>query len=103
PWQRRKLTKLEVFNRDKYVCQYCGRESNDLTLDHVIPRRRGGEHSWENMVSACIPCNRRKAGRTPIEAGMPLLHQPRSPHNDGFYVPFQYLRVRAEWQKYIPQ
>ena len=103
PRQQRKLTKLEVFNRDHYACQYCGRESKELTLDHVVPRRRGGEHSWENVVSACIPCNRRKAGRTPSEAGMPLLHQPRPPRNDGFYVPFQHLRVHNEWQKYIPQ
>ncbi len=103
PRQQRKLTKLEVFSRDHYICQYCGRESKELTLDHVMPRRRGGEHSWENVVSACIPCNRRKAGRTPIEAGMPLLNKPEPPRNDGFYVPHQYLRARTEWQKYLPQ
>lgn len=103
PRQQRKLTKLEVFNRDQCVCQYCGREEKELTLDHVTPRRRGGQHSWENIVSACIPCNRRKAGRTPAEAGMPLLRQPRAPRSDGFYVPFQYLRIHTEWQKYVPQ
>jgi 5-methylcytosine-specific restriction endonuclease McrA len=98
----RKMTKLEIFNRDKYTCQYCGRETKELTLDHVNPRRRNGEHTWENVVAACIPCNRRKAGRTPVEAGMPLLRQPRAPGNIGFYVPYQFLRSRAEWHKYLP-
>lgn len=97
----RKLTKLEVFSRDNYTCQYCGRESKELTLDHVIPRRRGGEHSWENVVTACIPCNRRKAGRTPAEAGMPLLREPKPPRNNGFYVPYHHLRTHTEWWKYI--
>ena len=103
PRRQRKLTKLEVFNRDKYICQYCGAESKELTLDHVIPRQRNGEHIWENVVSACVPCNRRKAGRTPAEARMPLLCQPKAPRNNGFYVPYHYLRRRIEWQKYLPQ
>ena len=103
PRQQRRMTRLEVFNRDKYVCQYCGRETGDLTLDHVVPKWHGGEHSWENVVSACIPCNRRKAGRTPKEAGMPLIHQPQAPHNDGFRVPYQYIGKHIEWQKYLPR
>lgn len=103
PNHQRKMTKVEIFNRDKYICQYCGCSSRELTLDHVMPRRRGGEHSWENVVSACIPCNRKKAGRTPAEAGMPLLHQPKPPRNDGFHVPYNYIRLHTEWQKYLPQ
>lgn len=98
----RRLTKLEVFSRDGYTCQYCGRGGKELTLDHVIPRRRGGEHSWENVVTACIPCNRRKAGRTPLEAGMPLLREPKPPRHNGFYVPYHYLRAHTEWRKYLP-
>ncbi len=103
PHRQRKMTKVEIFSRDRHICQYCGLQSKDLTIDHVIPRRRGGEHTWDNVVSACIPCNRRKAGHTPIEAGMPLLHQPRQPRNNGFYVPYHYLRLHGEWQKYVPQ
>jgi 5-methylcytosine-specific restriction endonuclease McrA len=103
PHHPRKMTKIEIFNRDKYTCQYCGGQTKDLTLDHVIPKRRGGEHTWENVVCACIPCNRRKAGHTPLEAKMPLLHQPRPPKNDGFHVPYTYLRVHSEWQRYLPQ
>lgn len=102
PRHQRKLSRLEVFSRDQYTCQYCGRQTKELTLDHVIPRRRGGQHSWDNVVSACIPCNRRKGGRTPDEARMRLLRQPRPPRNDGFYVPYHLLNNHGEWQKYLP-
>jgi 5-methylcytosine-specific restriction endonuclease McrA len=101
PHHQRKLTKFEVFNRDQYTCQYCGRRTKELTLDHVIPRRCGGEHTWENVVSACIPCNRRKGGRTPQEAGMRLLSHPCPPRHNGFYVPNHYLQDHNEWQKYL--
>ncbi|MFH1088104.1 MAG: HNH endonuclease [Chloroflexota bacterium] len=101
PWLRSRLTKFEIFNRDRYTCQYCGRQSRELTLDHVLPRGRGGEHSWENVVSACAACNRRKAGRTPKEAGMALLHQPRPPHNGPFAVPYYYLEGHDGWHKYF--
>jgi 5-methylcytosine-specific restriction endonuclease McrA len=100
----RKLTRLEIFNRDHYICQYCGKETSQLTLDHVIPRYRGGQHTWENVVSACTLCNRRKAGRTPEQAGMKLLHRPTPPHDGiSFYIPRHYRQARAEWQKYLPQ
>ncbi len=99
----RKLTRLEVFKRDQHTCQYCGKETRQLTLDHVVPRYRGGEHTWENVVSACVPCNRRKAGRTPQEAGMRLIRQPSHPHDSGlFYIPAHYTHIRSEWQKYLP-
>ena len=95
------MTKLEIFNRDKYTCQYCGWTGKDLTLDHVIPKKRGGEHTWENVVCACVPCNRRKAGHTPAEAGMPLLTKPQPPGNDGFYIPYHHMSIRDEWKKYL--
>jgi 5-methylcytosine-specific restriction endonuclease McrA len=99
----RKLTRLEIFKRDNYTCQYCGKESRHLTLDHVIPRYRNGQHTWENVVSACVPCNRRKAGRTPQEAGMKLIRQPTQPHGNGlFYIPAHYTNIRSEWLKYLP-
>jgi len=103
PWLERKLTRLEVFNRDQYTCQYCGRETRQLTLDHIIPRYRGGQHTWENVVSACIPCNRHKAGRSPEQAGMRLIRRPSRPHgNRFFYIPNHYLQIQSEWQKYLP-
>lgn len=103
PYQERKLTKVEVFNRDHYTCQYCNKQTKELTLDHVIPRQRGGEHTWENVVSACKSCNRRKGGRTPEEAGMRLLRRPATPRHNGFYIPYHYLNSHKEWQKYIPE
>ncbi len=104
PRPQRKLTRLEIFHRDHFTCQYCGKQTSQLTLDHVIPRYRGGEHLWENVVSACIPCNRRKAGRTPGEAGMKLLRPPAPPHGDRFfYIPYRYRQSQSLWQKYLPQ
>jgi 5-methylcytosine-specific restriction endonuclease McrA len=100
----RKMTRLEIFKRDQYTCQYCGKVTRNLTLDHVIPRYRGGQHTWENVVSACVPCNRRKAGRTPKEAGMKLVRQPSQPRVTGlFYIPAHYPYIQSEWQKYLPQ
>ena len=99
----RKLTRLEVFNRDKYTCQYCGNQTRQLTLDHVIPRYRGGQHTWENVVSACIACNRRKAGKTPEEARMRLGRPPSPPHRSHlFYIPSHYLQTQNQWQRYLP-
>ena len=72
PRPRVRLTRREIFIRDHHACQYCGIRTRDLTLDHVMPRHRGGRHSWDNLVSACRTCNHRKGGRTPDEARMLL-------------------------------
>jgi 5-methylcytosine-specific restriction endonuclease McrA len=101
PRRQYRITKLGIFTRDHYTCQYCGRTCRELTLDHVVPRRLGGEHSWGNVVSACVPCNCRKAGRTPKEASMPLLCQPLEPRNSSFYLHSQHSGIRAEWHKYM--
>lgn len=104
PRRQRKMTRFEIFNRDKYTCQYCGTQSRSLTLDHVVPRYRGGQHTWENVVSACAACNRRKAGRTPKEANMKLGQEPAPPRNGPLYVvPYRYLENRDEWHKYMMQ
>ena len=104
PHRQRKVTRFEIFNRDRYTCQYCGKQTRQLTLDHVMPRYRGGQHTWENVVSACMACNRRKAGRTPQEAGMKLLRQPTAPGgNPLFNIPYQYLQTQQQWHKYLPQ
>ncbi|MFQ6122629.1 MAG: HNH endonuclease [Dehalococcoidales bacterium] len=103
PRRERKLTRFEVFNRDRYTCQYCGKETRQLTLDHIIPRYRGGKHTWENVVSACVPCNRRKAGKTPPEARMSLIRPPSYPYGSIFFIPYHYRQTKSEWQKYLPQ
>lgn len=76
-----KFTRLNIFERDEYTCQYCGErpEKNRLNLDHVLPRSRGGETSWTNVVCSCIHCNSRKADRTPEQAGMRLKKEPSKP------------------------
>ena len=102
PRPEKKLTRREVFQRDKYTCQYCGSETRELSLDHVIPRHRGGRHIWDNVVSACFRCNNRKAGRTPQEAGMRIIRQPFAPYVDGYYVPYEYVKRYNGWQKFIP-
>lgn len=75
------FTRANIYARDEFSCQYCGLrfEPEDLTFDHVIPVAQGGQRGWTNIVTACEPCNRRKAARTPDEAGMTLLRQPRRP------------------------
>jgi 5-methylcytosine-specific restriction endonuclease McrA len=79
PHQTRALSRKNILMRDRYTCQYCHRvmPSGELTLDHVIPRSRAGESSWENLVACCHPCNNRKGNRTPEEAGMKLSRAPR--------------------------
>lgn len=101
PFAQRKLSKKEVFLRDRHTCQYCSRQTRELTFDHVIPRRQNGDYSWENIVSACIPCNRRKAGRTPAEAGMVLLRRPKAPYPSPYYM-LHNKTILDEWRKFMP-
>jgi 5-methylcytosine-specific restriction endonuclease McrA len=99
----RKISRAEIFSRDQFTCQYCGKQTRQLTLDHVIPRYRGGQHTWENVVSACAACNRHKAGRTPEEANMKLHKIPAPPHAHRYsYIPTNYLKMREEWERYFP-
>jgi len=99
----RKLTRMEIFNRDGHTCQYCGKQTRGLTLDHVMPRSRGGQHTWENVVAACVNCNRKKAGHTPEEANMKLRHKPAPPHMSRYsYIPSHVLELRREWERYFP-
>src|SRR5438874_3310979 len=75
---KRRITRRAVFARDGWTCQYCGSRSN-LTVDHVIPRSKGGASSWENIVASCAPCNRRKGDFLPRQVGMSLRRKPRRP------------------------
>jgi 5-methylcytosine-specific restriction endonuclease McrA len=79
PQQTRALSRKNILMRDRYTCQYCGANGSaaNLTLDHVIPRSRGGGSSWENLTTCCHPCNNKKGNRTPEEAGMKLARAPR--------------------------
>ncbi len=101
PRPRVRLSKREIFRRDRYRCAYCGEYSSDLTVDHVLPRHRGGPHSWENLVTACAACNRRKGGRTPEEANLPLRWKPFEPSSSTEYLFGQYLTRYEEWREFL--
>jgi 5-methylcytosine-specific restriction endonuclease McrA len=104
PLRQKSFSRTQVFVRDEYVCQYCGKTfgSAELTLDHVLPRSRNGKSSWENVVTSCKKCNERKADRSPEEAGMFPLRKPRAPA-----YPHYYFHVRGSsghresWRKYF--
>jgi 5-methylcytosine-specific restriction endonuclease McrA len=82
PKRHIRFSRYNIYARDKNTCQYCGKQFNksDLNLDHVLPRSRGGQTTWENIVCCCISCNRKKGGDTPKEAAMKLIRQPVKPH-----------------------
>src|SRR5215207_10614757 len=86
-----RLSRREIFMRDDYACQYCGSRTRELTLDHVVPKHQGGGHSWDNLVSACRPCNHRKGGKTLEEARMRLQHEPHEPRSDIYSLFTPYL------------
>jgi 5-methylcytosine-specific restriction endonuclease McrA len=99
-----RLSRREIFMRDDYTCQYCGSRARDLTLDHVVPKHRGGGHTWDNLVSACRSCNHRKGGKTLDEARMRLRHLPRRPQPVQYFLWVQRLHGAAyeSWLKFLP-
>ena len=103
PQPRVKLSRREVFARDRHTCQYCGTTSHDLTIDHVVPRHRGGRHEWENLVAACRSCNHRKGAKTVTEARMRLLRDPRAPRADVRYLFGSYLtdERNGAWRDFL--
>ena len=99
-----RFTRMNVYRRDGFSCQYCGVEYDvdHLTFDHVVPQSRGGSTNWTNIVTCCGPCNRRKGDRTPSEAGMPLASKPGKPR----WWPFSESSINLEkhpdnWRPYL--
>jgi len=101
PRQHVHLTKREILRRDNYTCQYCGRKMPHLTIDHVIPRHLGGNHTWENLVAACPSCNHHKGGRTLEQAHMKLLKQPKEPPSSATYLFAKHIENNREWMPFI--
>jgi len=101
PRPRVRLTKHEIFRRDNYTCQYCGSRCKDMTIDHVTPRHLGGLYRWDNLVSACPACNRRKGGRPLAETDMALLKPPREPEPSTDYFFSHYLEANQSWERFI--
>jgi 5-methylcytosine-specific restriction endonuclease McrA len=95
---RASLSRRAVFVRDDFECQYCGRAAENV--DHVIPRSRGGGHTWDNVVAACRPCNSRKENRNAADVGMRLRHPPSPPH-DSVWIVVAVDSVDPTWEQYL--
>ena len=103
PYKEIPLTRRNLLERDRHTCQYCNYKGEELTLDHVLPRSRGGDDSWENLVTACVRCNVKKGNCTPKEANMSLNYQPRRPYSSLLFEISKYTRENSnqEWRKYV--
>ena len=103
PKKEVKFTRHNLFERDRNTCQYCGKvfDRRDLNLDHVIPRDRGGPTTWENIVCSCIPCNTRKANRTPAEAQMRLVRKPKRPKWRPFVQVSFGASIHDSWRHFL--
>lgn len=98
------FTRSNIYARDGFRCQYCGHEhdTEDLTFDHVLPASRGGPRTWENIVTACVGCNKKKDNRTPAEAGMRLLRQPRKPQaSPVFHLSIGIRSAPQSWRDFL--
>lgn len=95
------LSRREIFRRDQFTCQYCGKVTPLLTVDHIIPKHLGGAHVWSNLVAACSICNHRKGSRLLTEANMKLLRQPKEPPQSANYIFARYLTENLEWKEFL--
>jgi len=97
------FSRRNVFKRDRFTCQYCGRQpgADELTIDHVMPRAQGGVSSWDNCVLACVDCNTRKADRTPQQAGLKLQCVPSRPRWKPFYASAD-VRI-SSWSRFVSE
>lgn len=95
---RASMSRRAVFVRDEFKCQYCGRAAENV--DHIIPRSRGGGHTWDNVVAACRPCNSRKEDRMLEHAGMKLRRLPKAPH-ESVWIIVAVEKVDPEWEQYL--
>ena len=94
------LSRKNVLKRDNYPCQYCSIKNVPMTLDHIIPKQKGGNDTWVNLVAACIPCNRKKKNRTPKDSGMVLLRRPKKPTVLSYFQQFVRKKQNA-WRPYL--
>ncbi len=101
PRPRVALSRSEIFRRDNWHCQYCGSTYKNMTIDHVLPKHLGGQHTWANLVTACPACNHHKGGRTLREAGMDLLRNPKEPPCSATYLFSKFLNENTEWVNFL--
>jgi 5-methylcytosine-specific restriction endonuclease McrA len=95
------FTRKEIFRRDNFTCQYCGKKTSKLTVDHVIPRRLGGKTNWRNVVAACPRCNHQKGGMTPEQSGMYPIKLPQNPPSSATYLFGKHLNQNNEWEDFL--
>ena len=103
PYREVALTRKNILLRDNNTCQYCNCRGVDLSIDHVLPRSRGGTDNWENVTTACLPCNIQKSNRTPEEANMPLKRKPYKPLSNLSFEATKHIDKgkNKEWGKYV--
>ena len=104
PYKKRPASKSNILIRDRYLCQYCGKplKSQEVTLDHILPKSRGGETIWENLATCCTRCNVKKGSQLPEEAGLTLLRDPRKGATFHFiHLLRHYGSVDDKWKKYL--
>ena len=104
PFERKSLSRKNILMRDNYTCQYCGRvfPPQELTLDHIVPRSRNGDSSWDNLVTCCRTCNNRKSDQSPEAAGMRLLKRPQAYNLHVNRQIIRYIgRSDEAWRKYL--
>ncbi|KGG20126.1 HNH endonuclease family protein [Prochlorococcus marinus str. SS51] len=103
PYREVALNRKNLIQRDNYCCQYCGYAGEKLSIDHVLPRSRGGKDSWENVTTACLSCNIKKGDQTPKEANMPLKRQPHKPFGTLSFEATKQIDsgLYKEWSKYV--
>lgn len=104
PERHVKLSRRNLFRRDKNTCQYCKRKlkTEDITVDHILPRSQGGITSWTNCVVACLKCNIKKGSKTPQQANMQLIREPREPRwIAGFKIPL--IKRKVSWDNFISE
>lgn len=104
PRPRVKLSRREIFIRDNFTCQYCGLVGKDLTVDHVVPRCRGGQHEWTNVVASCKACNHRKGGHYLHDLRMELHTTPSEPRPGAYYSIERRLDLsrQPDWLQFLP-
>ena len=103
PRRHVRFSRINIMTRDRFQCQYCASrpQRSELNLDHVVPRALGGRTTWENVVTSCVDCNRRKGGRTPVQAGLVLIRRPVRPR----WTPLAHLMLQSvryeEWRPFL--
>ena len=100
PYKKIILTRRNILKRDGHKCAYCGRADLPLTVDHIIPKSKGGDDSWENLVAACLPCNNKKGDRSPEEANLKLKIRPYAP-NHIMFIKSSIGRLEDNWKPFL--